>query len=94
MKYEIKKMTVEEAVTLGGREWQKGDHHRVYFNGEALYKLYGLEINCYNTGSISSVYLNGKKISNNKARGFINQIEMNNWMDAKTGEFRLIKFEG
>ena len=31
--------SVAGLVALGGREWQKGDRHRIYFNGDVLLGL-------------------------------------------------------
>ena len=55
-----------DKIKSAGKEWVKGDYHRIYFNN--LEKFYtALEINTYKTGSISSATLNGEKISNNRA---------------------------
>ncbi len=53
--------TKEQALKIGGNEWK----NRVYFND--LYQLYGLKINRYNSGSLSSATLNGEPISNSEA---------------------------
>ena len=66
--------TAEKLIDMGCREWQKGDHHRIYFNwhtDEVLAEFFGLVINRYKTGNISSAYLNGEKISNSEARRII-----------------------
>lgn len=40
---------------------------RIYINPENMEEVFGLSINLYNTGNISSARLNGEKISNSKA---------------------------
>ena len=40
---------------------------RIYINTEKMGEVFGLEINLYNTGNISSARLNGEKISNSRA---------------------------
>lgn len=57
---------IAKLVEMGGNEWKKGDHHRVYFNNAN--KLIGLSINKYNTGNVSSATLDGEKISNSYAK--------------------------
>tara|TARA_R100001443_G_scaffold109831_1_gene121417 strand:- start:979 stop:1278 length:300 start_codon:yes stop_codon:yes gene_type:complete len=44
--------------------WENYNRKRLYLN---FAKIIDLEIYKYNTGSISSAFLNGKKISNSKA---------------------------
>jgi hypothetical protein len=65
-------MTYEKAIKMGGKEWKGGDHHRVYFNGEAKRDLYGLEVGYYKTGNVSWATRNGERISNTKARRYLN----------------------
>lgn len=52
-------------IEQGGKLWEGGPHRRVYLNN--WLELAGLEVNRYNTGNISSAYLDGEKISNTKA---------------------------
>lgn len=66
MAAETAEITVEALVKVGGREWQKAGRHRVYFQDCA--RWYGLEVNRYNTGNISSARLDGDTISNSHAR--------------------------
>lgn len=40
---------------------------RIYIDPENMGEVFGLEINLYNTGNISSARLNGEKISNSRA---------------------------
>lgn len=58
------------AIMAAGKEWKSDDgrHHRVYFDAEARMNAIGAVVSFYKTGNISSASLNGKKISNTKAR--------------------------
>lgn len=58
--------SIETLIDLGGKEWIKGDHHRVYFNSAD--ELIGLDVARYGTGNISSASLKGEPISNSKAK--------------------------
>lgn len=59
--------TAEQIIAIGGREWIKGDKHRVYLNIEAWAPLIGLEIAYYKSGSIQYAEVAGTKISNRRA---------------------------
>ena len=61
----------DKLVNLGLKVWSKGDMERIYINHEHLKVVFGLEICKYNTGNISSAYLNDERISNCKARKLI-----------------------
>lgn len=56
---EIKKILED----LGGNYWEKGSYKRVYFDP----KKFGLEVDFYGTGNISSAKLDGEKVSNTGA---------------------------
>ena len=65
-------MTMElitRLVEAGGKEWTGGTNHRVYFKPQ---HILGLEVECYKTGSLRNVTLNGERISNSKAGRIIN----------------------
>lgn len=51
-------------MTVWGAEFGKA---RIYINLEDMAAVFGLVINQYKTGSISSASLNGEKISNSRA---------------------------
>ena len=69
-----------------GNEWQKGGHHRVYFND--LGTLYGIETGRYNTGNISSATLDGEKISNSQAKRLLQKLfYVKVWFDLTDGQF-------
>lgn len=56
-------------VEIGCKVWEKGGHKRIYVNGDAaLEAVFGLALGRYNSGWISSAFLNGEKISNSQAR--------------------------
>lgn len=55
-----------DAMKQVGNEWQKGDHHRIYFNFE--YSDLGLDISYYKSGNVSYAKYDGEKISNSQAR--------------------------
>ncbi len=48
-----------------GKEWKKGDSHRIYFNN--LEKYFGLELIYYKSGNICGAKLDGEEISNSRA---------------------------
>ncbi|NNJ04134.1 helix-turn-helix domain-containing protein [Streptomyces sp. PKU-MA01144] len=54
--------SVETMTAIGGRRWQRGNMDRVYLNDYAT--VPGLELDHYNTGSISGAALDGSGISN------------------------------
>ncbi len=66
-------MTKEKALELGGKEWEKNGHHRVYFNRESMQALYGLEgLNVIN-GRPRKWNRLGEHISNNKVFSLLNR---------------------
>jgi hypothetical protein len=79
-------MNIEKMKKIGGKEWKVGDYHRIYFNN--LINIFGLECALYNTGNISSASINGKTISNTKAKEIITCLEFGKvWFDVNDGEF-------
>jgi hypothetical protein len=67
---------INRLINLGGKEWQKNNYHRVYFNNiENLLSLIDFKVEYYNTGNILSARLQGEKISNSRANELINKIE-------------------
>lgn len=68
------KTTASVLIENGGREWKKGNYHRIYFDISTMSELYGLKYSTYGTGSISSAYLNGDKISNSEAYRIISSL--------------------
>lgn len=83
---ETKKIMELEKIKSLGSEWEKGEMHRIYIND--LHELYGLDLNYFGTGNISSAKLDGEKISNTKARKITTDLDFAKyWYDVKTGEF-------
>lgn len=64
--------TAEQIIRIGGKEWRKGDRHRVYINRHVLQRLLGLEVKYYHTGNIRHAELRGQHISNSEARRILN----------------------
>jgi|WetSurSiteA1Bulk_404760.scaffolds.fasta_scaffold45100_2 hypothetical protein len=73
-------------VSLGGRDWQRGAHHRVYVGVELACKIVGLKITRYGSGNISSATLKGETISNSSARSYLCDLE-NCYYDVVSGKF-------
>lgn len=76
------KTTEQKLIELGCNVWEKYGKKRIYI-GDNIESVFGLKINYYGTGNISSAYLNGEKISNSKARKLID----NPFYDCVSGEF-------
>lgn len=76
----------DSIVHQGGREWQKGGHHRVYLGTELGMKAIGMEAGFYGSGNVSWARLNGRKISNNSAREYLNGLDRT-YYDVKTNTF-------
>lgn len=63
---------VKDLIDRGGVPWDLHGHDRVYINQEKFVMPSGnvlLDLKYYKTGNISSAYLDGELISNNKAGG-------------------------
>lgn len=77
-------MNIEKLKNLGV-EWSRGEINRIYFND--LHKLYGLEIKFLGNRVISA-NINGKTISNYKARGiFLHFRFAKIWYDLNENKF-------
>jgi len=62
------KDTKSKLESLGLSVWgEEFGKPRIYINLEDMKEVFGLELNFYKSGSISSAKLNGEKISNSKA---------------------------
>ncbi|SQJ09060.1 Uncharacterised protein [Serratia rubidaea] len=84
----ISNLSVEALEKIGGREWIKGDYHRVYFDAAALTEIIGLTVSLYGTGNVSSAQINGSKISNGRASKMRSELgRCKFWFDVKRGEF-------
>lgn len=70
-----------------GNEWKHGEHHRIYINN--LSEIYGLELNYYNTGNISSATLDNEKISNGAASKLSSALDSGKlWFALTTDEWK------
>ena len=75
-----------EAYAKIGSEWQKGNHHRIYFND--LGARLGVETSRYNTGNISYATQDGLKISNAQAKRILSRCNYSKfWYDVNDGKF-------
>lgn len=78
--------TISQLTAAGGVEWQKGGHHRVYFNDLAA--LVGLEVRFFKTGNISAAKLKGTEMSNTKATRMYNNLTSSKfYFDMADGKF-------
>jgi hypothetical protein len=68
---QTKKEYESKLIKAGGKEWQKGDKHRIYFNTRETSEAIGLKVDFYKTGNVSSATINGDHISNSRARGIL-----------------------
>ncbi len=63
----MKTLNISE-LEKSGSVWENHGMKRLYISEEKLNELVGLKIDYYNTGNVSSIYLNGDSISNTKGR--------------------------
>ena len=77
-------MNTQKLIELGGKEWIKGDMHRIYINMDLFYANSELQVTFYKTGNISSAKFQGEVISNSKAYKLI---PAKLYFDVKTGKF-------
>ena len=47
--------------------WEKGEKKRAYLNNKAVATAIGMTYRAYKSGSVAEAYIDGEKISNNKA---------------------------
>jgi hypothetical protein len=71
---------ITRLVEAGGKEWTGGTNHRVYFKPQ---NILCMEVECYKSGSLRNVTMNGERISNSKAGRIINA---KLYVDVTTGE--------
>lgn len=84
-KQEAEKTTAEKLEDLGIEAWERDGMKRYYINDDQLEAVFGLSIGRYNTGNISSAWLNDERISNSKAykligRGIWYDANSDSWM--------------
>lgn len=84
-KQATEKTTAEKLEDLGIEAWEHNGMKRYYINDDQLEAVFGLSIGRYNTGNISSAWLNDERISNSKAykligRGIWYDANSDSWM--------------
>lgn len=62
----ITESNLEKLIEMGANRWQKAGYDRLYLSGAGA-ELMGLERYYYNSGNVSSAYLNNEKISNSES---------------------------
>lgn len=73
---------IEKLEAKGFKRWTKGSYDRLYINPED----YGVEYDYYKTGNISSVKLNGERVSNADGR----RLKASKvYIDVETGELHV-----
>jgi hypothetical protein len=79
------RVTVEQLLRAGGKQWQKNGMDRVYVND--LSTWYGLDVSRYGSGNISSATLRGESCSNAEAKRLIEALDLNTklWLDVAAG---------
>lgn len=82
---------VQRLSALGGREWQKGNYHRVYFNfTDDLLERLGLKVWRYKSGNVSGATYKGESISNSQAKATIGLLlDQKVFYDLKTRTFNV-----
>lgn len=68
-------MDIKKLVEIGGHEWEKNGHHRVYFSSGVICEMLGLRYETYRTGNICHAELNDTVISNSQARQMLAHYE-------------------
>lgn len=73
---------LKKLLAVGGKEWKKGNFHRVYFNEEILFDLYGLKYDGW------KFTVDGQKVSNNSGHTFASRLRNGKfYYDVTTDEF-------
>lgn len=67
-----KQEIIDTLTAEGGKLWEKGGKHRVYFDTGLMLGRVGLDVESYKTGNIASARFQGERISNSKAKRMIN----------------------
>jgi hypothetical protein len=66
-----KNKTAQKLIELGGKEWEKEDKHRIYFNFETFENFVDIEIEYYTAMSwnkIRNIYYKGKRLNSHYTR--------------------------
>lgn len=79
-------LDIEKLVKIGGKEWQKGDMHRVYFDG--LMEWYGLKLYYYKSGHVCGAELNGETISHAEGNRIFARLQAKKfWYDVNDKQY-------
>src|SRR5665213_3654116 len=87
--------TLENLQRAGGNLWERDSIRRVYYPN--LVELFGLDVNLYKSGNVSSASLNGETISNARASEISNALGCGKlWYDltACKWQFRIANCRG
>lgn len=75
----------QKLIEIGCTVWEKYGRKRIYVNSdEEIEKVFGLSVDRYNSGRISSAHLNGEKISNSQAHRLL---EFQPYFDCLAGKW-------
>lgn len=75
---------IEKIIEAGGKVWEKGAYKRLYIK-QAILSTGAIQVDRYNTGNISSVKIDGEKISNHSGGILLDAVDKG-YIDLKTGE--------
>ncbi len=80
---------VRKLIEIGGKEWQKNDKYRIYFNAGMIAKIGGLEWDTYNSGHICGTSYKGESISHNRAQKILSWLGLSKfYYDVNDDKFR------
>jgi hypothetical protein len=74
------------AMRAIGKEWERGDKHRIYFNLD-IPAIFGLKVSYYKTGNVSGASLNGGGISNAEGRRMLARLDGKVYFDFADGKY-------
>ena len=78
---------VDRLIKIGGKEWKKAEHHRIYFGITFLQNLLDFEYEVQK-GRVKNAFLKGEDMSNRKALQLYCAISSQNYYDVKKDAFR------
>lgn len=64
-------LSVDQMIKIGGKEWERGEDHRVYFSNDLIADLIELKIYRNSRGKVSSATLKGERISNSSVSNYL-----------------------
>lgn len=75
---------IDKIIEAGGKVWEKGAYKRLYIK-QAILSTRAIQVDRYNTGNISSVKVDGEKISNHSGGILLGAVEKG-FIDLNTGK--------